>query len=182
MIEGGGLGVVAPEEVGPMSVQVPNGVIDVLGGRRDEGRRGGPPLLAYFQGDVRDWTAPIRRLRDVVPPDRRRVYDMHAAIELVADTGSVLELRPEFAPGMVTALARVEGRPVGVVANNPMHLAGAIDAGGADKAARFLQLCEAFGLPVLFLCDTPGFMVGPEAGGDGASSATSAACSSSGPA
>ena len=103
------------------------------------------------------------RLRDVVPPDRRRVYDVRRAIELLADEGSVLELRPSFAPGMVTALARVEGRAVGVIANNPMHLAGAIDAANADKAARFLQLCEAFGLPILSLCDTPGFMVGPEA-------------------
>ena len=98
-----------------------------------------------------------------MPPDRRRVYDVRRAVELLADEGSVLELRPSFAPGMVTALARVEGRAVGVIANNPMHLAGAIDAANADKAARFLQLCEAFGLPLLSLCDTPGFMVGPEA-------------------
>jgi acetyl-CoA carboxylase carboxyltransferase component len=82
---------------------------------------------------------------------------------LLADEGSVLELRPSFAPGLVTALARMEGRAIGVIANNPMHLAGAIDADNADKAARFLQLCEAFGLPLLSLCDTPGFMVGPEA-------------------
>ncbi len=75
----------------------------------------------------------------------------------------MLELRRAFGAGMVTALARVEGRPIGVVANNPAHLAGAIDADGADKAARFLQLCDAFDLPLLFLCDTPGIMVGPDA-------------------
>jgi acetyl-CoA carboxylase carboxyltransferase component len=98
-----------------------------------------------------------------VPEDRRRAYDVHAVLDLVADTGSVLELRPRFAPGMVSALIRLEGRPVGVLANNPLHLAGAIDAGCADKAARFMQLCQAFDLPLLFLCDTPGFMVGPEA-------------------
>jgi acetyl-CoA carboxylase carboxyltransferase component len=80
----------------------------------------------------------------------------------LADTGSVLELRRPFGPGMVTALARIEGRPLGVIANNPTHLAGAIDPDGADKAARFMQLCDAFDLPILFLCDTPGIMVGPE--------------------
>jgi len=164
MIEGGGLGVFAPEDVGPVSVQVPNGVVDVLCAGEKEAVEAARHYLAYFQGTVREWSAPDQELlRDVVPPDRRRVYDVRRALELVADEGSVLELRPSFASGMVTALARVEGRPVGVIANNPIHLAGAIDAGGADKAARFLQLCETFGLPVLSLCDTPGFMVGPEA-------------------
>ena len=164
MIQGGGLGVYRPEEIGPVSVQVPNGVVDVLCADEKEAVEVARRYLAYFQGDVREWTAPDQdRLRDVVPPDRRRVYDVRRAVELLADEGSVLELRPSFAPGMVTALARVEGRAVGVIANNPMHLAGAIDAANADKAARFLQLCEAFGLPILSLCDTPGFMVGPEA-------------------
>ena len=164
MIEGGGLGVFAPEDVGPVSVQVPNGVVDVLFADEKEAVEVARRYLSYFQGDVRDWTcADQELLRDVVPPDRRRVYDVRRALELLADEGSVLELRPSFAPGMVTALARLEGRPVGVIANNPMHLAGAIDAGCADKAARFMQLCEAFGLPLLSLCDTPGFMVGPEA-------------------
>ena len=164
MIEGGGLGIYAPEDVGPVSVQVPNGVVDVLCADEKEAVQVARRYLAYFQGDVCDWTAPDQDLlRDVVPPERRRVYDVRRALEILADEGSVLELRPSFAPGMVTALARVEGRAVGVIANNPMHLAGAIDAADADKAARFLQLCEAFGLPVLSLCDTPGFMVGPEA-------------------
>jgi acetyl-CoA carboxylase carboxyltransferase component len=164
MIEGGGLGVYRPEEIGPVSVQVPNGVVDVLCADEKEAVEVARRYLAYFQGDMREWTAPDQdRLREVVPPDRRRVYDVRRAVELLADEGSLLELRPSFAPGMVTALARVEGRAIGVVANNPMHLAGAIDAANADKAARFLQLCEAFGLPILSLCDTPGFMVGPEA-------------------
>ena len=164
MIEGGGLGVYRPEEIGPVSVQVPNGVVDVLCADEREAVEVARRYLSYFQGDVPDWTAPEQeRLRDVVPADRRRVYDIRRAMELLADEGSVLELRPSFAPGLVTALARVEGRAVGVIANNPLHLAGAIDAANADKAARFLQLCEAFGLPVLSLCDTPGFMVGPEA-------------------
>jgi acetyl-CoA carboxylase carboxyltransferase component len=164
MIEGGGLGVYRPEDIGPVSVQVPNGVVDVLCADEKEAVEVARRYLAYFQGDVRHWTAPEQdRLRQVVPPDRRRVYDVRRAMELLADEDSVLELRPSFAPGMVTALARIEGRPIGVIANNPLHLAGAIDAANADKAARFLQLCEAFGLPILSLCDTPGFMVGPEA-------------------
>ncbi len=148
MIEGGGLGVFAPEDVGPISVQVPNGVVDVLCADETQAVEAAQKYLSYFQGDVADWTAPDQvLLRDVVPPDRRRVYDVHAAISGLADEGSVLELRPSFAPGLVTALARFEGRAVGVMANNPLHLAGAIDAANADKAARFLQLCEAFGLP-----------------------------------
>jgi acetyl-CoA carboxylase carboxyltransferase component len=164
MIEGGGLGVFAPEEVGPTSVQVPNGVIDVLAddeeGAVDMARR----YLSYFQGTVSQWScADQESLRECIPKDRRRVYDVHGVVEILADTGSALELRPQFSPGMVTALARMEGRPVGLIANNPTHLAGAIDAQCADKAARFMQLCEAFRLPILFLCDTPGFMVGPEA-------------------
>jgi acetyl-CoA carboxylase carboxyltransferase component len=101
-------------------------------------------------------------LRDVVPVDRLRAYDIRAAIDGLFDVDSVLELRCEFGVGIVTALARIEGRPVGVVANNPSHLAGAIDSDGADKAARFMQLCDAFGLPIVTLVDTPGMMVGPD--------------------
>jgi acetyl-CoA carboxylase carboxyltransferase component len=120
--------------------------------------------LSYFQGPLAEWAcADQELLRDCVPEDRRRAYDVRHALGLLADSGTVLELRPDFAPGMVSALVRIEGRPVGVLANNPLHLAGAIDATGADKAARFMQLCEAFDLPLLLLCDTPGFMVGPEA-------------------
>jgi acetyl-CoA carboxylase carboxyltransferase component len=98
-----------------------------------------------------------------VPENRLRAYDVRRAIDLLADTGSVLEIRRHFGVGVVTALARVEGRPLGIIANNPMHLGGALDSDGADKATRFMQLCDAFGLPVLNLCDTPGIMVGPEA-------------------
>jgi acetyl-CoA carboxylase carboxyltransferase component len=120
--------------------------------------------ISFFQGPVAAWEAPDQQpLRDVVPENRRRAYDVHRAIDILADVDSPLELRPKFARGMVTVLARIEGRPVGILANNPMHLAGAITSDGADKAARFLQLCEAFSLPVLFLCDTPGIMVGPDA-------------------
>jgi acetyl-CoA carboxylase carboxyltransferase component len=164
MIEGGGLGVFRPEEIGPVDVQVPNGVIDLLAEDEADAVRLAKQYLSYFQGPLPQWTcADQDLLRDCVPEDRRRAYDVRRPLELMADSGSVLELRPQFSPGMVSALIRIEGRPVGVLANNPLHLAGAIDANSADKAARFMQLCQAFDLPVLFLCDTPGFMVGPEA-------------------
>ena len=163
MIEGGGLGVYRPEEVGPTDVQVPNGCIDILVETEEEAAEVAKTYLSYFQGPVADWTAPDpRRLRHVVPENRLEVYDVHDAIAGIADEGSVLELRPAFAPGMVTALARVAGRPVGILANNPLHLSGAIDSPASDKAARFLSLCDAFDLPILTLIDTPGMMVGPE--------------------
>jgi acetyl-CoA carboxylase carboxyltransferase component len=163
MIEGGGLGAYAPIEVGPMSVQRSNGVVDLVA--RDEAHATAlaKQYLSYFQGPLEEWScADQEALRDVVPVDRLRGYDVHEAIELLADTGSVLELRREFGVGMITALARIEGRPVGVIANNPAHLAGAIDSDGADKAARFMQLCDAHGLPIVTLVDTPGMMVGPD--------------------
>lgn len=163
MVEGGGLGVFRPEEIGPMTVQAANGVVDVAVADEAEGVDVARRYLGYFQGTVGEWDCADQRiLRGLVPENRLRVYDVRRVIDALADTGSVLELRGGFGPGMVTALARIEGRPVGIVANHPHHLAGAIDADGADKAARFLQLCDAFDVPVLFLCDTPGIMVGPE--------------------
>ncbi|MCP5069432.1 MAG: carbamoyl-phosphate synthase large subunit [bacterium] len=164
MIEGGGLGVFRPEEVGPMSDQVPSGVVDIPVADEAEAVRVAKQYLSYFQGSLADWEcADQRLLRSAIPENRLRIYDVREVLETLADTGSVLELRRGFGPGMVTALARVEGRPLGIIANNPTHLAGAIDSDGADKAARFMQLCDAFDLPILFLCDTPGIMVGPEA-------------------
>ncbi len=163
MIEGGGLGVFRPEEVGPMDVQRANGVVDIAVADEAEAVATAKKYLSYFQGTVEDWgCADQRLLRTLIPENRLRVYDVRRVIETLADTDSVLELRRDFGLGMVTALARIEGRPIGIVANNPTHLAGAIDSDGADKAARFMQLCDAFDLPLLFLCDTPGMMVGPE--------------------
>ena len=162
MIEGGGLGVFRPEEVGPMEVQAPNGVVDIPVADEAAAVAAAKRYLSYFQGAVDDWTcADQRRLRYAVPEDRLRVYDVRSVVELLADEGSVLELRKAFDPGMVTAFARIEGRPIGIVANNPIHLAGAVDSDGADKAARFMQICDAFDVPILCLCDTPGNMVGP---------------------
>jgi len=164
MIEGGGLGVYTPDEVGPMSVQVPNGVVDVAVADEIEAIDVAKKYLGYFQGPVRKWGAANQKeLRHLIPENRLRVYESRKVIETLADTGSVLELRPEFGPGMLTAFIRIEGEPFGLIGNNPMHLAGAIDGPCADKAARFMQLCDAFGLPIVSLCDTPGFMVGPEA-------------------
>jgi len=164
MIEGGGLGVYKPDEVGPMSVQVPNGVVDVLVEDEIEAIEVAKKYLAYFQGPIQTWSAVNQKeLRHLIPENRLRVYESRKVIDTVADTGSVLELRPEFAPGMITALIRIEGKPFGLIANNPMFIAGAIDGPCSDKAARFMQLCDAFGLPIVSLCDTPGFMVGPEA-------------------
>ncbi|HXO22941.1 MAG TPA: carboxyl transferase domain-containing protein, partial [Streptosporangiaceae bacterium] len=163
MIEGGGLGVFRPEDIGPVEVQEPNGVIDILVEDEAEGVAVARQYLAYFQGPVADWScADQRLLRRIVPENRLRVYDIRELIRTLADEGSVLELRPRFGATMVTALIRIEGRPMGVIANNPKVLGGAIDSDGSDKAARFMQICEAFDLPILSLSDTPGMMVGPE--------------------
>jgi acetyl-CoA carboxylase carboxyltransferase component len=164
LIEGGGLGRFHADEVGPAAVQYANGVIDVLVPDESAAVEAAKQYLGYFQGTRSDWSCrDQRQLRRAVPEDRLRAYDVRTVLYGLADIGSVLELRAGWGAGIVTALARLEGRPVGIMANNPGHLGGAIDADGADKAARFLQLCDAFDLPVMFLCDTPGFMVGPEA-------------------
>ena len=152
-----------PEQVGPVEMQAPNGVIDVLAADERDATATARRYLSYFQGATGDWAAADQRLlRSVVPEDPKRVHDVRRLLELLADTDSVLELRPGFGRTMLTALARIEGRPVGVIANDPSHLSGAIDSDGSDKAARFIQLCDAFGLPIVSLVDTPGFMVGPE--------------------
>lgn len=163
MIEGGGLGVFKPEEVGPMEIQTANGVVDIEVQDDVEAVATAKKYLSYFQGVLPAWEAanPLK-LRDVIPESRKRAYNVRNVIKVLADTDSFLELRPKFGPGMVTGLLRIEGRPFGVIANNSMHMAGAIEAEGADKAARLMMLCNAHGLPILSLCDTPGFMVGPE--------------------
>ncbi len=163
MIEGGGLGIYTPEEVGPMSFQVPNGVVDILVRDEEEAVDVAKKYLSYFQGRVTDFEAHDQRpLRHVIPENRLRLYDMQKILHTLADVGSVLQIRPKFGIGVITAFIRVEGRPLGVIANNPHHLAGAIDSDGADKGARFLQLCDAFDIPVLSLMDCPGIMVGPD--------------------
>ncbi|QRO02070.1 hypothetical protein JRI60_25190 [Archangium violaceum] len=164
MIEGGGLGSFAPEEIGPADVQTRNGVIDVRVRDEAEAVAVARRYLSYFQGATApgpcaDQTA----LREALPANRRRAYKIRPLIETLADTGSVIELRRDFGRSLVTALVRIEGQPLGLIANDTFHLGGAIDANASDKAARFFQLCDAFGLPLVSLCDTPGFMVGPQA-------------------
>ncbi|MBC7732869.1 MAG: biotin carboxylase [Bacteriovorax sp.] len=163
MVEGGGLGVFTPEQIGPSDVQAANGVIDLLVEDEAAAVAAARQYLSYFQGSTADWAeADPTLLRSALPENRVRVYDMRVVMHGVADTGSLLVLRAGFGAGIFTALARIEGRPVGLIASNPAHLGGAIDADAADKAARFMQLCNAHGLPLVSLVDTPGFMVGPE--------------------
>ena len=164
MVEGGGLGVFTPEEIGPMSVQTRNGVVDILVADEAEAVAVAKRYLAYFQGPLKEWTAPDqRRMRHIVPENRLRTYEVRDVIRTLADEGSVLELRRDFGRTLVTALIRLEGRTVGVMANDPRHLSGAVDSDGSDKGARFMQLCDSYDIPVVNLCDTPGIMVGPEA-------------------
>jgi acetyl-CoA carboxylase carboxyltransferase component len=163
MVEGGGLGVFKPEQIGPSDVQHSNGVIDILVDNEAQAVTAARHYLSCFQGAQTEWQAPpAEALRHVVPENRVRVYDTRAAMQGIADEGSLLHLRTGFGVGIHTALARIAGRPVGLMANNPLHLGGAIDADAADKAARFMQLCNAHGLPIVSLVDTPGFMVGPD--------------------
>ena len=164
MIEGGGLGVYQPTDIGPMDVQTENGVVDILVKDEEEAVAVAKKYLAYFQGAIADWECEDqRKLRHLVPENRVRAYEVREIIDTLFDSDSVLEIRKDFGLGIITSLARIEGIPVGVIANNPSHLGGAIDSDAADKASRFMQLCDAFSLPIISLCDTPGFMVGPEA-------------------
>jgi acetyl-CoA carboxylase carboxyltransferase component len=164
MIEGGGLGKVHPDEVGPIEMQAANGVVDVVATDEAEATALAKRLIGYFQGTTAPGPAPDQtRMRDLVPERQRRAYAVAPIVETLADEGSITFLRERFAPEMMTALARIEGRPVGIVANDTRHMAGAITSDASDKAARLIQLCDAFGLPVVSLVDTPGFMVGPDA-------------------
>ena len=168
MIAGGGLGEVDPDEIGPVEMQAPNGVVDVVVPDEADAVAVTKRLLAYFQGETEPGPEPDQtRLRELVPERERRAYRVAPIIETLADEGSVTFLRERFAPELVTALARIEGRPVGIVANNTMHMAGAVTAAASDKAARFLQLCDAFDIPIVSLVDTPGYMVGRAAEAEG---------------
>jgi acetyl-CoA carboxylase carboxyltransferase component len=163
MVEGGALGVYRPEDIGPSDVQARSGVIDVLVPDEAAAVATAKKYLAFFQGPLSRWEASDPALlRTALPENRTRSYPMLEIIALVVDTNSLLELRAGFGIGIYTALARIEGRSVGMMANNPRHLGGAIDADAADKASRFMQLCSAHDIPVVSLVDTPGFMVGPE--------------------
>ena len=163
MIAGGGLGNVDPDEVGPIEMQAPNGVVDVVVADEAEAVGVTKRLLGYFRGPAEPGGAADQtKLRTLVPERERRAYKVEPIIETLADDGSVTFLRERFARELVTAFARIEGRPVGIIANNTMAMARALTSDASDKAARFLQLCDAFGIPVVSLVDTPGFIVGPK--------------------
>ncbi|TXI46281.1 MAG: biotin carboxylase [Mycobacterium sp.] len=164
MISGGGLGDVDPDAVGPISVQAPNGVVDVVVPDEAAAVAVTKQLIGYFQGSTAPGPAADQTaLRTMIPERARRAYPVAPLIRTLADEGSVTVLRERFAPEMVTALARIDGRAIGVIANNTMVMAGAITARAADKAARFLQLCDTYAIPVVSLVDCPGYMVGPAA-------------------
>ncbi len=152
-----------PEEIGPVDVHLSTGVIDILVEDETAASRVARQYLGYFRGRAGSWETPdVERLRSLVPENPRRAYDVRRVIEHIADQRSTLELKSQYGKAIVTALGRIEGFPVGFIANQPMVLAGAIDAPAAEKAARFIDLCDAYDLPMIFLCDTPGLMVGPE--------------------
>jgi acetyl-CoA carboxylase carboxyltransferase component len=164
MIEGGGLGKVDPDDVGPLETQARNGVVDFVAPDESAATGAAKRLLGYFQGATPAWEEPDQTaLRGMVPERARRAYPVGPIVETLADAGSVTFLRERFAPELVTALGRIEGRPLGFIANDSRHMAGALTSDASDKAARFLSLCGAYGLPVVSLIDTPGFMVGPDA-------------------
>ncbi|HEU4906296.1 MAG TPA: carboxyl transferase domain-containing protein, partial [Solirubrobacterales bacterium] len=164
MIEGGGLGRVDPDEVGPLAMQERNGVVDLAVAGEADAVAATKRLLGYFQGATAPGPEPDQAaLREIVPARERRAYPVGPVIETLADAGSVTFLRERFAPEMATALGRIEGRPLGFLANDSMHAAGAITGAASEKAADFIALCDSFGLPLVSLVDTPGFMVGPEA-------------------
>lgn len=164
MIEGGGLGLVKPTDIGDINVQTANGVVDIRVANEEEAVAAAKQYLSYFQGPLSTWTRhPDDVMRGLIPEQRTRVYDVRTVIDALADIGTALELRPTFGIGILTVFMRVEGRVIGVIANNPAHLGGAIDSDSSDKASRFIQLCDAYDIPIVSLCDTPGFMVGPDA-------------------
>jgi len=164
VIEAGGLGSFRIDEIGPASQLHDNGLVDVLTDSDTAAVDSVKHLLAYFQGPVPAWESPDQiHLRQVLPRDRLRAYDVTHVARTLADLDSMQEIKPAFGRTMMTSLARIDGAPVGIIGNNPRHGAGAIDGHGADKAARFARLCNTFGIPLIFLCDTPGFAVGPDA-------------------
>jgi methylmalonyl-CoA carboxyltransferase 12S subunit len=164
MVSGAGLGDYPPEQIGPATVMTANGVIDVLVDDEAEAVRVAMQLTGLFAGAVPGGVAADQSLLgDMLPEREREAYDVRPIITTLADADSVVFLRERFAPEMVTALARIDGRPVGILANQTLHMAGSLTAVAGDKSARFVQLCDAFGIPLVSLVDTPGIMAGPEA-------------------
>lgn len=152
-----------PEEIGPIDVHVRAGTVDILCKDDTAAAKTARQVLGYFQGSAEPGKAPdVIKLRDIVPADPMQGYNVRRVLDHIFDIGSVQELRPKFGGAALTALARLEGMPVGVIASQPTFLGGAIDSPTSDKIARFIQLCDAHDIPIVILCDTPGLMVGPE--------------------
>lgn len=169
MIEGGGLGTFAPTDIGPVKEQQRNGVVDIVAADEAEATHLARQLLSYFQGNLAQWEcADQAQLRSIIPSDRRWGYPVRRLIELLADSGTFLEMQRVFGRGIITGFIRIEGRPLALLASDCQQLGGAVDAESADKAARFLNSCSNLGVPVLSLIDTPGFMVGPDSEAAGA--------------
>jgi acetyl-CoA carboxylase carboxyltransferase component len=169
MIEGGGLGKFEPTDIGQIEVQEKNGVVDIVADDEAHATALAQQLLSYFQGPLSDWTVANQEgLRDVIPQDRRWAYQVRRVIETIADTGSFLELQRIYGRSIITGFIRLEGKPLALIANDCQQMGGAVDSQASEKAARFLKICDALGLPVLSLTDTPGFMVGPDSERQGA--------------
>ncbi len=168
-VEGGGLGSFAPTDIGPIGVQAENGVVDLVADDEAHATQLTQQCLCYFQGTQDDWQcADQTELRDMMPADRRYVYDVRLIVNHLVDTHSFLELTPAYGCAVVTGFARIEGRAIGLIANDCQMLGGAVDAEAAEKTARFITLCDNFDIPILSLCDSPGFMVGPASEEQGA--------------
>jgi len=166
MIEGGGLGVVKPTDIGPSANQVKNGVIDILVENEQQAAEMAKQCLLYFQGPLVDGEkntfANQQLLNQVLPEDRRFVYDVKDIINILADTDSFTEIKAQFGAACITGFMHLQGFPIGIIASNCKVLGGAIDVDAGEKASQFMLLCQQFSIPIVVLCDTPGFMVGPE--------------------
>ncbi len=162
------------EELGGYAMAVDiAGTIDNAADSEDEAIAMVKRYLSYMPTNV--WHLPPRvdtgddpnradeALKDIVPESRRRPYNMRSIIDKIADIDSVFEIQPTFGKAIITSLARVDGRVVGIVANNPMIYGGAVDAAAANKQTHFVELCDTFHIPLVFLVDVPGFMVGTQA-------------------
>ena len=169
MIEGGGLGIFDPEEIGPSKVQEKNGVIDYLATDEEEATAIAKKLLSYFQGSVEEFSfGDQSKLKEIIPEDRRWAYPVREIIDLIADSETFLELKKNYGRSIITGFIRIKGQPIAIVASDCQQLGGAIDSEAAEKTADFLTICNDHSIPVVALVDTPGFMVGPESEEEGA--------------
>ncbi|MDT0596344.1 acyl-CoA carboxylase subunit beta [Glaciecola petra] len=162
MIEGGGLGKYTPSDIGPIDIQAANGVIDIVAQNENHAIEIAQFCLGFFQGDSKQWQAPKTKLiQEALPSDRRYTYSIYKVIEAIVDVSSFIEIGAHNGGAICNGFARINGCPIGIIANNSKVLGGAIDVAAAQKLTRFLTLCNQFSIPILSLVDTPGFMVGP---------------------